>query len=140
MIVAKRKIHLVRTSRRTRAIREKPRAVDSVGPGTLPRISRLMALAIHFDRLFREGRVADLSELARLTHVSQPRMTQIMSLNLLAPDIQETLLHLPLLTRGRQAIHEKRLRPLVLTLDWREQRGLWSRIQSAAAPVGAPTH
>ncbi|MDX2200027.1 MAG: hypothetical protein SF069_13785 [Phycisphaerae bacterium] len=133
MIVTKRKVHIGFTPRRRRAINAQPRPADTVEPGTLPRVSRLMALAIHFDRLFREGRVADLSELARLTHVSQPRITQIMSLNLLAPDIQEALLHLPLVTRGRQPIHEKRLRKVVLTLDWREQRARWSRILAATA-------
>jgi hypothetical protein len=69
--------------------------------GRVPRISRLMALAIHFDRVVREGKVADLSELAGLAHVTQPRMTQIMNLNHLAPDIQEELLFLPPVSAGR---------------------------------------
>lgn len=60
----------------------------------MPRISKLMALAIHCDALIRNGDVADQSELARLLHVTQPRMTQIMNLLLLAPDIQEALLFL----------------------------------------------
>ncbi len=38
-------------------------------------VSRLMALAIRFDQLIRDGVVADQSELARLAHVTQPRMT-----------------------------------------------------------------
>jgi hypothetical protein len=33
----------------------------------VPRIARLMALAIHFDRLIREGRVKDYAEIARLS-------------------------------------------------------------------------
>ena len=57
-----------------------------------------MALAIRFDRLIREDVVSDQSELARLAHVTQPRMTQIMNLLHLAPDIQEELLFLPLVT------------------------------------------
>jgi hypothetical protein len=55
----------------------------------------LMALAIRFEGLLRDGTAADLSELARLAGVTQPRMTQIMNLNHLAPDIQEQLLFLP---------------------------------------------
>jgi len=54
-----------------------------------------MALAIHFDGLLRRGQVADLTELARLTMVTQPRITQVMNLLHLAPDIQEALLFLP---------------------------------------------
>jgi hypothetical protein len=68
--------------------------------GRVPRVAKLMALAIRFDRLIREGKVADRSELARLAHVTQPRMTQIMNLLHLAPDIQEDILFLPPVTEG----------------------------------------
>ena len=85
----------------------------------------MMALAIRFDRLIREGKVTDLSELARLAHVTQPRMTQIMNLNHLAPDIQEELLFLPRITTGRERVHERMLRPVVTESDWRRQRRSW---------------
>ena len=53
--------------------------------GHVPRISRLMALAIYFDQLIRDGAVADQAELARLGQVSRARLTQIMNmLHLLA--------------------------------------------------------
>jgi len=45
--------------------------------GRLPRITRLMALAIRFDGLLRAGLVADQAQLARLGHVSRARMTQV---------------------------------------------------------------
>ena len=51
-----------------------------ITPGRIPRISRLMALAIHFDGLIRNGHVADYADLARLGHVSRARVTQIMNL------------------------------------------------------------
>ncbi len=66
-------------------------------------------------------------ELARLGHVTQPRMSQIMALNQLAPDIQEALLNLPA-TKGKPEIHEKRLRPIAAMLTWKEQRGAWKQI------------
>jgi len=66
-------------------------------------------------------------ELARLGHVTQPRMSQIMALNQLAPDIQEALLNLPA-TKGKPEIHEKRLRPIAAMLRWEDQRGAWKRI------------
>lgn len=91
-----------------------------------------MALAVHFDRLIREGKVADQSELARLAHVTQPRMTQIMNLNHLAPDIQEALLFLPPVARGRDPIHERMLRPIAAEPDWRHQRAKWIRLKRAA--------
>ncbi|XZE17667.1 hypothetical protein SH449x_002942 [Pirellulaceae bacterium SH449] len=38
---------------------------------------------------------SDTIETARRGHVTQPRMSQIMDLNQLAPDMQEALLNLP---------------------------------------------
>lgn len=57
----------------------------------------------------------DSIELARRGHVTQPRMSQIMALNQLAPDIQEALLNLPS-TKGKPEIHEKRLRSIAAVL------------------------
>lgn len=91
--------------------------------GRIPWVSKQMALAIRFDRLIREGVVADQSELARLSHVTQPRMTQIMNLLNLAPDIQEEILHLPLVTEGKDPIHEKMLRPICAEVDWGAAEG-----------------
>lgn len=67
----------------------------------LPRIARLMALAIHFDKLIQSGVVTNYAELARLGNVTRARVTQIMNLLMLAPEIQEELLFLPRLERGR---------------------------------------
>jgi len=64
--------------------------------------------------------------LARLAHVSQPRMTQILNLTLLAPDIQEKLLHLPPELAGKPETHEKALRPICSSVLWSRQRQAWS--------------
>lgn len=98
----------------------------------VPRIARLMALAIRFDDLLRSGQVADVTTLARLSHVTQPRMTQILALNLLAPDIQEELLHLPPTEVGKDPIHEKLLRPLAAETDWQRQRQMWRELKPSA--------
>ena len=60
----------------------------TVQPGRVPRVARLMALALRFDELIRSGAVKNQAELARLGHVSRARVSQIMCLLLLAPDIQ----------------------------------------------------
>lgn len=90
--------------------------------GKVPRISRLMALAIEMDALLRAGEVQDLAELAKLGHVTQPRVSQILNLTLLAPDIQEKLLNLPPIVQGKSTIHEKMLRPVAAEVDWDVQR------------------
>jgi hypothetical protein len=46
----------------------------------VPRISHLVAVAIHVDELIRAGEVADYSELSRLAHITRAGMMQIMSL------------------------------------------------------------
>jgi len=68
---------------------------SDVESGNIPRISRLMALAIKFDGLVRHGEVRDYADLARLGYVTRARITQIMNLLNLAPDIQEEILFLP---------------------------------------------
>jgi hypothetical protein len=75
-----------------------------VPAGRVPRVARLMALALKFEAMVREGVVTDYAELARLGHVTRARLTQIMNLTVLAPDIQEALLFLPLVERGRDPL------------------------------------
>lgn len=53
-----------------------------------------MALAIYYEDLIRKGHVHDYAEIAALGHVTRARVTQIMNLRLLAPEIQEELLTL----------------------------------------------
>lgn len=96
--------------------------------GRLPKITKLMALAIRFEWLLAEGAASDYAELARLGHVTRARLTQIMNLRLLAPDIQEALLFLPPILCGRDRIILRQLQPIALTADWRIQRRLWKRI------------
>jgi hypothetical protein len=59
---------------------------------SVPRISRLLALALRMEQMMEEGRVKTYSELAQLGQVSTARITQIMNLLHLAPDIQEQIL------------------------------------------------
>src|SRR5262249_29874042 len=63
--------------------------------GRVPRVSRLMALAIKFERQVLEGSVRNYRDIADAGHVSRARLSQIMHLRDLAPSIQEELLFLP---------------------------------------------
>ena len=88
-----------------------------------------MALASRMQSMIDSGEVESFQQLAELGKISQPRMTQIMSLLHLAPYIQEELLYLPEVMQGKAVIHEKLLRPLTRELDWRVQRRMWGRIR-----------
>jgi hypothetical protein len=101
------------------------RPVIECSAGSVPRISRLMALAIHFDQLIRDGDVADQAELAHLGHVSRARVTQIMNLLNLAPDVQEDILYLSSGGTARDAISERHLRPIAANSNWCTQRQAW---------------
>ena len=102
----------------TRCLVRTPETVATAGPcGRLPRITRLMALAIHFDGLIRSGAVANYSELARLGNVTRARMTQIMNLLMLAPDIQEELLFLPRVEQGRREIRWRDVQAVAGLID-----------------------
>ena len=131
MITVKRKVKLTREAHGRRRVAPQSSETPTVEAGRIPRISRLMALAIRLERLLQSGEVANLTELARLGHVTQPRMSQILNLTLLAPDIQEELLFLPRITAGKPAIHEKMLRPVSAEVDWAKQRVMWLQLNSS---------
>ncbi|MGA3043634.1 MAG: recombinase family protein, partial [Bryobacteraceae bacterium] len=95
----------------------------------LPRITRLLALAVRFEGLLQEGTVRDYAELARLGGVSRARMTQIMSLRNLAPVIQERILELPAVSAAADAVNEHALREVAQRWDWREQMRMWEKLE-----------
>ena len=94
-----------------------------------------MALALRFEGLIRSGAVKDYAELARLGHVTRARVSQVMNLLGLAPDLQEALLYLPRTEHGRDSLHLGQLQPIAGTLDWRKQRRLWRELATACGLV-----
>jgi len=104
--------------------------VTQPNDGRVPRVSKLMALAIRFDGLLRDGVVGNQSQLAELAQVSQPRMTQIMNLLHLAPGIQEEILFLERVRVGKDPITERDLRPIAREVDWRKQKVDWKAQKS----------
>ena len=97
-------------------------------PGRVPRVARLMALALRLDERLRRGDIASYAEVAELGHVTRARVSQILNLLNLAPDIQEALLFLPRTVRGRDPIILRDLQPIASTCDWRRQRVLWQQL------------
>ena len=80
--------------------------------------------------MIRDGVVVDQAELACLGHVTRARLTQIMNLLCLAPDIQEEILFVPVTEQGRDAMTEKQLRPIAAIPNWRRQRRMWRDLLS----------
>ena len=94
----------------------------------IPRISRYMALAIHFEDLIRQGVVTDYADLARLGHVTRARVTQIMNLRLLTPEIQEELLFLNPDTKQIPLKQLAILQAVTSEPSWQRQRKQWRNL------------
>ena len=90
-------------------------------PEKVPRIARLLALAHKFQGMLDRGEVESMAELARLGRVSRARITQIMDLLMLAPEIQEQILRAD--TAGTAGLRE--LLGLAHQIGWDEQRAAW---------------
>jgi hypothetical protein len=131
MITVTTPLYVRREKAGRKRLSDKPRPAVPVPQGRVPRIARLMALAIRFKALLRDGVVHDQAELARLAGVTQARMTQIMNLNFLAPDIQEELLHLPLVERGRDPLLVLDIQHITAEQSWRRQQRLWDEFRAA---------
>jgi site-specific DNA recombinase len=89
--------------------------------GRVPRISRLLALAIKLEGLLGSGKMRSSAEVARIGKISRARMSQILGLRNLAPAIQEKLLRWPKTVSGGDSITEKSLRGIAQLVDWEEQ-------------------
>jgi hypothetical protein len=124
----------LRRSRRTHGTKPKDAGTSttaSLSSSRIPQIARLMALARHIDELVRSGGVCSYAAAARLGHVSRARISQIMGLLSLAPDLQEQLLFLESPVRGRAALALRHVLTVAAALDWDEQRRRWRKLRRA---------
>jgi hypothetical protein len=101
---------------------EEPRPLVTVPSPRVPRIARLMALALHIEALVQAGTVPNYVAAARLGHVSRARISQVLSLLHLAPDLQEQLLFLQRPAHGREPWPLRHVLTVAADLDWSQQR------------------
>lgn len=94
----------------------------------LPRLTRLLALAHRWDRLISEGIVANRAEIARMGGLSRARITQIMDLLYLAPNIQDEILLPQDGVKAELAVPERAVRKINKTPGWANQRKLWRNL------------
>src|SRR5437763_15867105 len=73
-------------------------------------------------RASSQGAVRNHRELAEAGHVSRARLSQILQLNHLAPEIQEQLLFLPPTRQGFDRLLERHLRAVARLADWEGQK------------------
>ena len=128
-LTIERPIHFGREKAGRKVLEHGP-APAIVAAGRIPRVARLMALALRFEGQIREGKLKDYAEIARLGNVTRARVTQIMNLLNLAPDIIEAILDLPAVERGRDPVVLRDLLPIAAEFEWSEQRRLWRGVSS----------
>jgi hypothetical protein len=135
------KVHFNREKKGTLvlAFGDKPKP-DAAPVGRVPKLARLMALAIRFEDLLRRGEVKDYAELARVGHVTRARVTQIMNLLSLAPDIQERILFMPLTTDRSDPVKEWDVRPIAAEANWEDQRKRWATVTVRVLCCGCHLH
>lgn len=92
----------------------------------IPRITRLMALAIKFQVMVDRGDVRDYADVARLGYVTRARITQVMNLLNLAPGIQEDILVASGSSAGREATTERQIRSIAKLVLWADQMRAWT--------------
>jgi hypothetical protein len=116
-------------------LRPRPRGAPEVArsehrsAGRLPQITRVLSLAIHFDEMIRRGDAKDYADLARLSCLCRERVSQIVRLNYLAPDIQVELLYLPATPTGQYPVSESAARKIANLLSWADQRREWAALK-----------
>ena len=87
-----------------------------------------LGLALRLEAQLRQGVLKDYAAVARLGHVTRARVSQILSLVNVAPDIQEAILFLPRTQRGRDLVILSDVLPIAMELDWKRQRRAWRRL------------
>lgn len=97
--------------------------------GRLPRVTQVLALAIQFKDMIQRGEARDYADLARLGCITRERMSQIMELIWLAPDIQQEILEFPTNKTGRFPISEVAVRRVAENLAWPDQREAWLNLK-----------
>jgi hypothetical protein len=128
MLTATHKLEFKSGKRTAKTIVEASTQTEQPTPVRLPRITKMMALAIRLDHLIKTGQVIDQAELARVAHVTRARLTQIMDLNLLAPDIQEEILNLQNSRELKRFPREIAVRQIAASHCWLKQVEQWRDI------------
>jgi len=82
------------------------------------RVAQMLALAHHLQAAIDQGHCRDRADLARTLDLTRARITQLLDLILLAPDIQEELLFLEAVD-GAEPLSPRALRPIARRATWR---------------------
>jgi len=97
------------------------------------RVAQMLALANDLQDKLDRGEHQDLASLAKEMGISRSRLTRLLDLALLAPDIQEQVLFLEAVD-GKEPVTERALREVVRHMLWSRQRRAWAAIMTSQQP------
>jgi ParB-like chromosome segregation protein Spo0J len=98
------------------------------GPVRRPaRVAVMLALANKIQQAIDGEAVRDRAEIARRLGFTRARITHLLDLTLLAPDVQEQVLFLEAVD-GVQPLSERSLRAIAHAGSWTEQRRAWTNL------------
>jgi hypothetical protein len=115
-----------------------------------PRVVEFLRKAIAWQSLLESGKIASQADIARQEGLTRARVTQVLGMLRLAPEIQEQILSLPDTVR-RPRVTERTLRPIESTTDHHDQlrefhKGpvgdartpLWSQVRAVSDKTRRP--
>lgn len=115
-----------RRSSRVTFSEEPPVPEEQREPARRPaRVAQMLALAHHLQEAIDKGIVTDRASVARSLGFTRARVTQLLDLLMLAPDIQDRVLALEAVD-GVEPIGERGLRDVAHSGTWEEQRAQFS--------------
>ncbi len=118
--------------RGTRVTFHQNQSVSPAEPTRQPaQVARMLALAHHLQRAVERGAAANQAALASELGLTRARLTQVLDLLLLAPDLQEDVLTMEALD-GHQPLAERQLRHVLRSESWIEQRAQWASLTHSA--------
>jgi hypothetical protein len=79
-------------------------------------------------QVLHDGVVHDYAALGQLGPVTRARISQILALLWLAPDLQEEILYLPPTVQGRDRVQRRHLLPIAAVADWKKPRQRWREL------------
>lgn len=94
------------------------------------RVAQMLALAHRLETAIECGDYRDRADVARQLGFTRARVTQLLDLTLLAPDIQEQVLDLEAID-GREPLSERGIREVVAQTSWEEQRRVWCELRES---------
>ena len=96
-----------------------------------PKIRRNLILAHQLQRLFDEGKVKSLKQTSEWLNFDQARLDHLMTMLLIAPDIQNEILNGDKQTIS--LIPEYKVRSLAAEIEWKKQTQIWQDIKKTTS-------